>query len=182
MGSLHSFDRALDKFMAWLSDAESSLESLEIELESYGPGVKTSRERALMQLKVGNIRLTVRPRDGASRIVVPFRVQSSFGKQSKGKRSRIEDHSRGSIVVSCCLFARTTATEVHATKMMKSRKKEARGSLSFPGARLSRVFHHSSWQFTLAPRAGAHVALSRSARARANKESRADRGAFHLAD
>lgn len=54
MGSLHSFDRALDKFMAWLSDAESSLESLELELESYGPGVKTSRERVLMQLKVGH--------------------------------------------------------------------------------------------------------------------------------
>lgn len=53
MSSLHSFDRSLDKFMAWLSDAESSLESLELELDSYGPGVKTSRERVLMQLKVG---------------------------------------------------------------------------------------------------------------------------------
>lgn len=39
--------------MAWLSDTESALESLELELDSYGPGVKTSRERALMQLKVG---------------------------------------------------------------------------------------------------------------------------------
>ena len=38
--------------MAWLSDTESALESLELELDSYGPGVKTSRERVLMQLKV----------------------------------------------------------------------------------------------------------------------------------
>ena len=38
--------------MAWLSDTESSLESLELELDSYGPGVKTSRERTLQQLKV----------------------------------------------------------------------------------------------------------------------------------
>ncbi|KAI9557614.1 dystrophin [Daphnia sinensis] len=53
MSSLHSFDRSLDKFMAWLSDTESALESLELELDSYGPGVKTSRERVLIQLKVG---------------------------------------------------------------------------------------------------------------------------------
>jgi hypothetical protein len=53
LGSLHSYDRSLDKFMAWLSDTESSLESLELELDSYGPGVKTSRERTLHQLKVG---------------------------------------------------------------------------------------------------------------------------------
>ena len=52
MGSLHSFDRSLDKFMAWLSDTESSLESLELELDSYGPGVKTSRDNVLAQLKV----------------------------------------------------------------------------------------------------------------------------------
>lgn len=38
--------------MAWLSDTESALETLELELDSYGPGVKTSRERVLMQLKV----------------------------------------------------------------------------------------------------------------------------------
>ncbi|EFX89387.1 hypothetical protein DAPPUDRAFT_190748 [Daphnia pulex] len=38
MSSLHSFDRSLDKFMAWLSDTESALESLELELDSYGPG------------------------------------------------------------------------------------------------------------------------------------------------
>lgn len=55
MGSLHSFDRSLDKFMAWLSDTESSLESLELELDSYGPGVKTSRDKVLAQLKVRHI-------------------------------------------------------------------------------------------------------------------------------
>ena len=55
MGSLHSFDRSLDKFMAWLSDTESSLESLELELDSYGPGVKTSRDKVLALLKVRNI-------------------------------------------------------------------------------------------------------------------------------
>lgn len=52
MGTLHSFDRSLDKFMTWLSDAESSIESLELELDNYGPGVKTSRERVMAQLKV----------------------------------------------------------------------------------------------------------------------------------
>ncbi|XP_046644687.1 utrophin-like isoform X8 [Daphnia pulicaria] len=57
MSSLHSFDRSLDKFMAWLSDTESALESLELELDSYGPGVKTSRERALMQLKELSVEL-----------------------------------------------------------------------------------------------------------------------------
>lgn len=57
MSSLHSYDRSLDKFMAWLSDAESALESLELELDSYGPGVKTSRERVLTQLKVGQRKL-----------------------------------------------------------------------------------------------------------------------------
>ena len=52
MGSLANYDRSLDRFVAWLSDTESSLESLELELDSYGPGVKTSRERVLTQLKV----------------------------------------------------------------------------------------------------------------------------------
>jgi len=57
MGSLHSFDRSLDKFMAWLSDTESSLESLELELDSYGPGVKTSRDNVLAQLKELSVEL-----------------------------------------------------------------------------------------------------------------------------
>lgn len=75
MSSLHSFDRSLDKFMAWLSDAESALESLELELDSYGPGVKTSRERVLMQLKVGwkrnsNSSLNLSP--ALSVIICPF--------------------------------------------------------------------------------------------------------------
>ena len=98
MGSLHSFDRALDKFMAWLSDAESSLESLEIELENYGPGVKTSRERVLMQLKVGIIRLTPYARDGASR--------SSASPSAPPKRETIEHDQAhlGSIIVSCCPY------------------------------------------------------------------------------
>ena len=52
MGSLANYDRSLDRFVAWLSDTESSLELLELELDSYGPGVKTSRERVLGQLKV----------------------------------------------------------------------------------------------------------------------------------
>ena len=52
MGSLHSYDRSLEKFMTWLSDTESSLESLELELDNYGAGVRTSRDRTLAQLKV----------------------------------------------------------------------------------------------------------------------------------
>lgn len=33
MNSLHNFDRSLDNFLAWLSEAESSLESMEVDAE-----------------------------------------------------------------------------------------------------------------------------------------------------
>ena len=55
---LHSFDRLLDKFMASLSNTELVIESLELELDSYRPGVKTSREHVLMQLKVSVAQIT----------------------------------------------------------------------------------------------------------------------------
>ena len=86
MGSLHSFDRALDKFMAWLSDAESSLESLEIELDSYGPGVKTSRERTIMQLKVGTIHLAWFAREVA---LVARRAAFNHGARNNRNASKI---------------------------------------------------------------------------------------------
>ncbi|XP_054271022.1 dystrophin isoform X1 [Macrosteles quadrilineatus] len=36
LNSLHNFDRSLDKFLAWLSEAESSLESVEVEADRAG--------------------------------------------------------------------------------------------------------------------------------------------------
>ncbi|XP_035721522.1 dystrophin, isoforms A/C/F/G/H-like isoform X2 [Vespa mandarinia] len=36
MNSLHNFDRSLDKFLAWLSEAESSMEGLEAEADRLG--------------------------------------------------------------------------------------------------------------------------------------------------
>ncbi|XP_070522710.1 dystrophin, isoforms A/C/F/G/H isoform X11 [Cardiocondyla obscurior] len=36
MNSLHNFDRSLDKFLAWLSEAESSMEALEAEADRLG--------------------------------------------------------------------------------------------------------------------------------------------------
>ncbi|KAK0168745.1 hypothetical protein PV327_002516 [Microctonus hyperodae] len=36
MNSLHNFDRSLDKFLAWLSEAESSMEGLETEADRLG--------------------------------------------------------------------------------------------------------------------------------------------------
>lgn len=36
MASLHNFDRSLDKFLAWLSEAESSIEGLEAEADRLG--------------------------------------------------------------------------------------------------------------------------------------------------
>ncbi|XP_026823545.1 dystrophin, isoforms A/C/F/G/H isoform X3 [Ooceraea biroi] len=36
MSSLHNFDRSLDKFLAWLSEAESSMEELEAEADRLG--------------------------------------------------------------------------------------------------------------------------------------------------
>lgn len=32
MNSLHNFDRSLDKFLAWLSEAESSLETVDSDM------------------------------------------------------------------------------------------------------------------------------------------------------
>jgi len=54
MNSLQNFDRSLDKFHAWLSEAESSLESADLEADRLGgrrdPG---SVRLPLQQLKVG---------------------------------------------------------------------------------------------------------------------------------
>jgi hypothetical protein len=55
MNSLHNFDRSLDKFLAWLSEAESSMECVEGETDRLGgrrdPGLL---RQPLHQLKVGN--------------------------------------------------------------------------------------------------------------------------------
>jgi hypothetical protein len=53
MNSLHNFDRSLDKFLAWLSEAESSMECVEAETDRLGgrrdPGLL---RQPLHQLKV----------------------------------------------------------------------------------------------------------------------------------
>lgn len=36
LNSLHNFDRSLDKFLAWLSEAESSMECVEVEADRAG--------------------------------------------------------------------------------------------------------------------------------------------------
>lgn len=36
LNSLHNFDRSLDKFLAWLSEAESSLECVEVDADRAG--------------------------------------------------------------------------------------------------------------------------------------------------
>lgn len=55
MNSLHNFDRSLDKFLAWLSEAESSMECVEAETDRLGgrrdPGLL---RQPLHQLKVRN--------------------------------------------------------------------------------------------------------------------------------
>ena len=58
MNSLHNFDRSLDKFLAWLSEAESSMECVEAETDRLGG----QRDPALLrqplhQLKVKNSQL-----------------------------------------------------------------------------------------------------------------------------
>lgn len=56
MNSLHNFDRSLDKFLAWLSEAESSLESVEVDAERATSSSSRHPESALPhhQLKVGS--------------------------------------------------------------------------------------------------------------------------------
>lgn len=60
MNSLHNFDRSLDKFLAWLSEAESSMECVEAETDRLGgrrdPGLL---RQPLHQLKVRNSQLYV---------------------------------------------------------------------------------------------------------------------------
>ncbi|KAK7862511.1 hypothetical protein R5R35_005931 [Gryllus longicercus] len=54
MNSLHNLDRSLDKFLAWLSEAESSLECLEAEADRLGGRRDPAALRQpSLQLKVG---------------------------------------------------------------------------------------------------------------------------------
>lgn len=54
MNSLQNFDRSLDKFHAWLSEAESSLESADLEADRLGGRRDPASVRLpLQQLKVG---------------------------------------------------------------------------------------------------------------------------------
>ncbi|XP_032668823.1 dystrophin, isoforms A/C/F/G/H-like isoform X7 [Odontomachus brunneus] len=55
MNSLHNFDRSLDKFLAWLSEAESSMEGLEAEADRLGGRRdQGALRRPQHQLKVRN--------------------------------------------------------------------------------------------------------------------------------
>ncbi|XP_018376985.1 PREDICTED: dystrophin, isoforms A/C/F/G/H-like isoform X2 [Trachymyrmex cornetzi] len=55
MNSLHNFDRSLDKFLAWLSEAESSMEGLEAEADRLGgrrdPGALRRPQHQLKDLQ-----------------------------------------------------------------------------------------------------------------------------------
>lgn len=51
MNSLQNFDRSLDKFLAWLSEAESTLENIEAEMEKSDGNRKRSSYQQ-HQLKV----------------------------------------------------------------------------------------------------------------------------------
>ncbi|ROT83693.1 putative dystrophin, isoform B-like [Penaeus vannamei] len=54
MNSLHNFDKALDKFASWMSEAESSTDILELEVDKLGPGRRDLQARApVAHLKVG---------------------------------------------------------------------------------------------------------------------------------
>ncbi|XP_024942901.1 dystrophin isoform X21 [Cephus cinctus] len=58
MNSLHNFDRSLDKFLAWLSEAESSMEGLEAEADRLGGRRdQGALRRPQHQLKVRNMTL-----------------------------------------------------------------------------------------------------------------------------
>jgi hypothetical protein len=53
MNSLQNFDRSLDKFHAWLSEAESSMEGVELEADRLGGRRDPTAVRLpLQQLKV----------------------------------------------------------------------------------------------------------------------------------
>ncbi|XP_026673764.1 dystrophin, isoforms A/C/F/G/H isoform X10 [Ceratina calcarata] len=59
MNSLHNFDRSLDKFLAWLSEAESSMEGLEAEADRLGGRRdQGALRRPQHQLKPANCRRT----------------------------------------------------------------------------------------------------------------------------
>lgn len=53
MNSLHNLDRSIDKFLAWLSEAESSVEGLETDVDRLG----SKREATTVRLH--NTRLKV---------------------------------------------------------------------------------------------------------------------------
>lgn len=56
LNSLHNFDRSLDKFLAWLSEAESSMESVEVEADRAGTRRDESATRHFSkQLKVSHL-------------------------------------------------------------------------------------------------------------------------------
>lgn len=64
MNSLHNFDRSLDKFLAWLSEAESSMEGLEAEADRLGGRRdQGALRRPQHQLKVSPIFAYVRIRE-----------------------------------------------------------------------------------------------------------------------
>lgn len=59
MNSLHTFDRSLDKFLAWLSEAESSMEAMEADADRLAQRREARDQGGAMhhqrQLKVGKL-------------------------------------------------------------------------------------------------------------------------------
>ncbi|XP_071545212.1 dystrophin-like isoform X3 [Panulirus ornatus] len=55
MNSLHNFDKALDKFASWMSEAESNADLVEMEVDKLGPARRDPQARApAIHLKVRN--------------------------------------------------------------------------------------------------------------------------------
>ncbi|XP_069180920.1 LOW QUALITY PROTEIN: dystrophin [Procambarus clarkii] len=55
MNSLHNFDKALDKFASWMSEAESNTDLVELEVDKLGPARRDPLARApAMHLKLSN--------------------------------------------------------------------------------------------------------------------------------
>ena len=56
MNSLHNFDRSIDKFLAWLSETESSLEGVEADVDRLG----TRRDQAALRQLLPRIKVRLK--------------------------------------------------------------------------------------------------------------------------
>ncbi|KAK0097092.1 hypothetical protein PV326_003328 [Microctonus aethiopoides] len=72
MNSLHNFDRSLDKFLAWLSEAESSMEGLETEADRLGG----RRDQGALRRPQHQLRVSVtKPISNSDRVGIEITLQ-----------------------------------------------------------------------------------------------------------